>query len=95
MTKEMVLRLQRSFDLTLDSLPMPVQMAIDDFAEDHGCTPTQALTELVLAGKSMGRRVLNLRIGPGTSTKEVRDALNVALELAPDADLVFERKPKP
>lgn len=90
---EVTARLQGSFDF-VKLLPLMVQDAIATEAEDSGISQMEALEKLVLAGQSQGGQVLNLKIGPGTTTQQVRDALNVALELAPDADLVFEREPK-
>lgn len=90
---EIVARLQGSFDF-VKLLPLGVQEAMATEAEESGTGPMEALEKLVLAGQSQGGQVLNLKIGPGTTTQQVRDALNVALELAPDADLVFEREPK-
>lgn len=93
MNAEIVTRLQGSFDF-VKLLPFGVQEAMVSEAEESGTSPMEALEKLVLAGQSQGGQVLNLKIGPGTTTKQVRDALNIALEMAPDADLVFEREPK-
>ena len=90
---EIVARLQGSFDF-VKLLPLMVQDAMATEAEECGISQIEALEKLVLAGQSQGGQVLNLKIGPGTTTTQVRDALNVALELAPDADLVFERETK-
>lgn len=95
MTKEMVLRLQKSFEPSSEALPFPVQQAIDDEVEEKGCTAAEALTNLVLAGQSQGGTVLNIRVAPGTTAKEVHDVLTAALNLVPpDSNVIFEREPK-
>jgi hypothetical protein len=91
---EFPIRYPSSFHPSFSALPELVQIAIDDVMEARGCTSEEALLHLVLAGQSQGGQVLNVRIAPGTTAKEVRDALNVALELAPNADMVMEREPK-
>jgi hypothetical protein len=93
MTKEMVLRLQKSFEPTSEALPFPVQQAVEDEVEEKGCTAAEALINLVLAGRSQGGTVLNIRVAPGTTAKDVRDAISAALELIPpDSSLIYVRE---
>lgn len=91
---EVTARLQDSFDI-VKLLPFGVQEAIAHAAEESGTPPMVALERLVLAGQSHGGQVLNIRVSPGTTAQEVRDALNAALEQVPDADIVLEREQKP
>ncbi|UUZ68092.1 hypothetical protein LP416_27895 [Polaromonas sp. P2-4] len=88
---EIVARLTASFEGN-NALPFPVQQAVEGEMEDKGCTEAEALTNLVLAGQSGGGTVLNLRIAPGTTAKEVHDALSAALKLIPpDSNVISER----
>ena len=89
---EIIARLQSSFKSVIASLPFAVVQAVEDQVEEKGCTEFEALTNLVLAGQSGGGVVLNLRIAPGTTAKEVHDALSAALKLIPpDSSVISER----
>lgn len=94
MNAEIVNRLKSSFEEKETApLPISIQMAVDDEAEEAGCTPEQALINLVLKGQSQGGTVLNLRIAPNTTVQQVRDAINAASELIPpNSNLTFERE---
>lgn len=94
MTSEIVARLQASFQ-NEKSLPFAVQQAVADEMVERNCTETEALINLVLAGQTQGGKVLNIRVAPGTTAKDVRDAISAALELVPpDTSVVFEREAK-
>ncbi|MDP1530327.1 MAG: Arc family DNA-binding protein [Rhodoferax sp.] len=87
MNAEIVARLQGSFDL-ITSLPLMVQDAVEDAAAAKGCTPEVALADLVLAGQASGGIVLNIRIAPGMTIKEVHDLMGAMMDKVPDAALV-------
>lgn len=84
---EVTARLQGSFDF-IASLPLMVQDAVEDTAAAKGCTPEAALVDLVLAGQSNGGKVLNIRIAPGMTIKEVHELLGAMQEDVPDATIV-------
>ena len=88
MTKEIVLRLQSSFTPTANDLPVLVRDAVNDEVKKKKCTPAQALVNLVLAGQSSGGKVLNIRIAPGMTIKEVHELLGAMQEDVPDATIV-------
>ena len=91
MNAEIVSRLKASLEGS-EALPFAVRQAVEDEVEAKGCTAAEALTNLVLAGQSGGGVVLNLRIAPGTTAKEVHDALSAALKLIPpDSSVISER----
>lgn len=84
MTKEMVLRLQRSFEpIDYTTLPSAVVKAIEAAMAEGDLTQEEALTYLVLAGQSKNGVVLNLHVAPGTTAKDVHTALTAALKLIP------------
>ena len=87
MNAEIIARLQGSFDL-IASLPLMVQDAVEDTAAAKGCTPEAALVDLVLAGQANGGKVLNIRIAPGMTIKEVHELLGAMQEDVPDATIV-------
>lgn len=92
MNAEIISRLQGSFDF-IASLPLMVQDAIEDTAAAKNCTPEAALVDLVLAGQSNGGKVLNIRIAPGMTVKELHELMGVIQEDAPDATIVaFDRE---
>ena len=84
---ELIARLQSSFGL-ISSLPLMVQDAVEDMAEAKKCTPEAALIDLVLAGQSNGGTVLNIRIAPGMTIKEVHELLGAMMAKVPDAAVV-------
>ena len=94
MNAEVVNRLKASFEERETApLPFAVQQAVDDMVEETSCTPEEALTTLVLKGQSQGGTVLNIHVGPNTTVKQVREAINAAQGLIPDnAGIIFERK---
>lgn len=93
MTKEMVLRLQKSFEPSIHELPDVVREAVNEEVKKSKCTSTEALINLVLAGQSNGGQVLNIRIAPGMTLKEVHDALGAMAEVVPNAtNVVIERE---
>ena len=87
MNAEIVARLQGSFDL-IASLPLMIQDAVEDAAAAKGCTPEVALADLVLAGQASGGIVLNIRIAPGMTIKEVHKLLGAMMAKVPHAALV-------
>jgi hypothetical protein len=91
---ELIARLQASFEENA-TLSFAIQQAIDDEMEETGCSAVDALTRLVLAGQTQGGTVLNIRVAPGTTAKDVRDAINAALKLVPpDSSVIFDREAK-
>ena len=89
MNAELVSRLQASFESGFIGLPFAVMQAVEAEMEDKGLTQEEALVRLVLAGQTSVGTVLNLRVGPGTTAKMVRDALSEALKhIPPDSNLV-------
>ena len=94
MNAEIINRLKASFEERETApLPFAVQQAVDDMVEETSCTPEEALTTLVLKGQSQGGTVLNIHVGPNTTVKQVREAINAAQGLIPDnAGIIFERK---
>lgn len=92
MNSEIVARLQNSFSGST-TLPIAVQQAVEDEAEAKGCTPSEALTNLVLSGQANGGQVLNIRIAPGMTLQEIRDALSAMVDVVPDAEsVIIERE---
>lgn len=100
---EIIGRLRNSFDPNASAQPLPppsplpeqVQQAVKDEIAKRDGTPDEVLTRLVLAGQTQGGTVLNIRVAPGTTAKEVRDAISAALELVPsDSSVIFEREAK-
>jgi hypothetical protein len=83
---EVTARLQGSFDFLADLKPV-VREAVSDVMAKQGCSPADALEALVLAGQANGGTVLCIRITPGMTLKEVRDAINTMAEVVPNATL--------
>jgi len=89
---EIVGRLQGSFDF-MAVLPPAIRDAVAEVVEAKNCTPEAALADLVLAGQSNGGQVLNIRIAPGMTLKEIRDAPAWMSEVVPNAtSVVVERE---
>lgn len=89
LTAEIVNRLRDTFELDYTGLPFEVVQAVEAEMSAHGITQAEALVKLVLAGQAGGGTVLNLKIAPGTTAKEVRDALSEALKhVPPDSNVV-------
>ncbi len=89
---EIAARLQSSFEFDYTGLPFAVVQAVEDVMAEKGLSQEDALTQLVLAGQVGNGTVLNLRITPGTTAKQVRDALNEALKhIPPDSNVVSTR----
>lgn len=86
---EIVSRLKASFESDFTGLPFEVVQAVEGEMAAHGGTQEEALVKLVLAGQAGRGTVLNLKIAPGTTAKEVRDALSEALKhVPPDSNVV-------
>lgn len=93
MTKEMVLRLQQSFEEQA-KLPMPVQEAIRDEIAERGGTEEEALLRLVLAGQANGGTIFYATISPQTTIKQLTGMLESCKQIIPpDASIIIERKP--
>lgn len=93
MTKEMVLRLQQSFEPPT-TLPFPVQEAIAHEMEERGGNAEEALIRLALLAMAQGGTVLYAAISPQTTVKQFREMLEAGkVQIPPDASLVIERKP--
>lgn len=93
MTKEIVVRLRGSFTPTGQELPEVVREAVNSESARSKCTPEQALINLVLSGQSNGGQVLNIRIAPGMTLQEIRDALSAMVDVVPDAEsVIIERE---
>lgn len=89
LNSEIVSRLHASFEADLTGLPFAVVQAVEGEMAAQGITQEEALVKLVLAGQAGGSTVLNLKIAPGTTAKEVRDALTEALKhIPPDSNVV-------
>lgn len=88
MTAEIVWRLQESFSAD-GSMSATVKQAIQQEAKTSGCSPAQALANLVMAGQTNGGKVLNIRIAPGMTLQAIRDALIIMSEIVPNASGVF------
>lgn len=89
MNAEIVARLRASFESVFIGLPFAVVQAVEAEMEAKGLTEEEALVALVLAGQAGGSTVLNLKIAPGTTAKEVRDALTEAMKhIPPDSNVV-------
>lgn len=89
MNSEIVARLKSSFEPNPAALPPLVDQAVRDEMKARGGSEADALLRLVLAGQSNGGQVLSIRIAPGMSLKEVRDAMNVMVEAAPNVENVW------
>ena len=93
MTKDVVARLEASFENAGPALPQCVQDAVEDEIEARGGTPEEALTRLVLAGQSRGGTVFQVTLQPGTKLQDMKDLLEAARHvIPPDADILVDRQ---
>jgi hypothetical protein len=88
MTKEMVLRLEKSFDPTSAGLPDAIQPAVAAELAARGGTAGEALTRLVLAGQSKNATVVALQVAPGTTAQQLYDALAICIKAVPPDAMV-------
>lgn len=92
MNAEICTRLSDSFTADYVNLPFEIAQAVEAEMEQTGLSQRDALVRLVLAGQSAGGTVLHLNVQPGTTAKEVRDALTEAIKhIPPDANVVSAR----
>ena len=93
MTKEIVLRLQQSFE-TPAALPVAVQQAIEHEMEERGGTPEEAHVRLAHAAMANGGTLFHATITPETTLAQFHKMLAASKTvIPPDASIVFERKP--